>query len=47
MDVGERIVALNSNQIKNKKPGAYADGGGSALAASANRTRRPFIEDKD
>jgi len=28
MDVGERIVTLNSNQIKNKKPGAYADGGG-------------------
>jgi hypothetical protein len=24
---GERIVVLNSNQIKNQKPGAYADGG--------------------
>jgi integrase len=25
---GDRIVPLNSNQVKTKKPGAYADGGG-------------------
>jgi hypothetical protein len=24
----ERIVPLNSNQVKTRKPGAYADGGG-------------------
>jgi hypothetical protein len=35
MDVGERIVTLNSNQIKNKKPRAYADGGGFALGRRA------------
>jgi hypothetical protein len=31
MHVGDRTVALNSNQIKNKKAGAYADGGGLCL----------------
>jgi hypothetical protein len=39
MHVGDRTVALNSNQIKNKKPGAY--GGRLCLYVRKSGQRQP------